>query len=166
MALFEQAPNKMTIKIAKIGIFGKPNSKDLFDTIEKIYSIVQNNTPKIQLSIEESTAKCSLISNNTFFGSIKASVETIDILKNSIDLAIVLGGDGTLLGIARQLANSSVYLIGINKGKLGFTTDLDTNDLDSGLLSILEGNGVIERRDMFDVHVLREKETIFLGALA
>ena len=40
--------------------------------------------------------------NNTFFGSIKASVETIDILKNSIDLAIVLGGDGTLLGI-RQL---------------------------------------------------------------
>ena len=123
----------MTLKINKIGIFGKPNNNNLADIIEKVFFVIKNSNPKIKIYIEESTAKsCSIKDNHVIFDT-KVNIETINTLKDSIDLAIVLGGDGTLLGIARQVASTGVKVLGINQGKLGFTTDLDVDALDKNL---------------------------------
>jgi NAD+ kinase len=146
----------MTLKINKIGIFGKPNNNNLFDIIEKIFVVVQNVNPKIQIYIDELTAKASSIENNNYISNIKINIGTIENLKNSIDLALVLGGDGTLLGIARQVASTGVYVLGINQGKVGFTTDLDVDDLCKNLTPLIKGEGIIEKRDMFDVSLLRK----------
>lgn len=71
------------------------------------------------------------------------------------DVAIVVGGDGTMLGIARQLAASNVPLIGINQGRLGFMTDIPLANQFDALSSMLDGQFVEERRSLLHAQVLR-----------
>ena len=77
------------------------------------------------------------------------------------DVAIVVGGDGTMLGIARQLAPYSVPLIGINQGRLGFMTDIAQEDAKAVLADILEGKLESEQRTLLEASVIREGRVIF-----
>ena len=61
-----------------------------------------------------------------------------------------------MLGIARQVASTGVKVLGINQGKLGFTTDLDVDALDKNLSPLIQGKGIIEKRDMLDVSIMRK----------
>ncbi|MFZ6820437.1 NAD kinase [Undibacterium sp. Ji22W] len=79
------------------------------------------------------------------------------------DVAIVLGGDGTMLGIARQLAPYDVPLIGINQGRLGFITDIPRDQMIPSVTKILDGNHIAEQRCMLEAIVVREGEQIFSG---
>ena len=69
------------------------------------------------------------------------------------DLAIVLGGDGTMLNIARKLAPFNVPLVGINQGRLGFLTDLSIDSMLETLGSMLDGQYFTERRMLLYVEV-------------
>ncbi|KIF81755.1 NAD kinase [Noviherbaspirillum autotrophicum] len=77
------------------------------------------------------------------------------------DVAIVLGGDGTMLGIARQLAPYNVPLIGINQGRLGFMTDISQEGMIPLLADMLEGKLESEQRALLEGSVLRNGEMIF-----
>jgi NAD+ kinase len=77
------------------------------------------------------------------------------------DVAIVLGGDGTMLGIARQLAPYSVPLIGINQGRLGFMTDISLDRMMPALVDMLDGKVESEQRSLLEGVVVRDGETIF-----
>lgn len=77
------------------------------------------------------------------------------------DAAIVLGGDGTMLGIARQLAPYDVPLIGINQGRLGFITDIPLERMIPALGDMLDGNVESEQRSLLEGRVERGGETIF-----
>jgi NAD+ kinase len=72
------------------------------------------------------------------------------------DVAIVLGGDGTMLNAARQLARYRVPLVGVNQGRLGFMTDIARNDMLSCMDDLLAGNFVLETRMLLDADVLRD----------
>ena len=76
---------------------------------------------------------------------------------------IVIGGDGTMLGIARQLAAFDVPLIGINQGRLGFMTDIPLERMLPVLAEILGGTFKAERRTLLEGQVLRNGETIHVG---
>ncbi|MRX08476.1 NAD kinase [Pseudoduganella sp. FT25W] len=79
------------------------------------------------------------------------------------DAAIVMGGDGTMLGIARQLAPFDVPLIGINQGRLGFMTDIPLDGMLDVLARILSGSYKAERRTLLEGHVMRAGESIHVG---
>ena len=79
------------------------------------------------------------------------------------DAAIVMGGDGTMLGIARQLAPFDVPLIGINQGRLGFMTDIPLERMLPVLAEILSGRSKAERRSLLEGKVVRDGEEIFVG---
>ncbi|MFT5532322.1 MAG: NAD+ kinase [Burkholderiaceae bacterium] len=83
----------------------------------------------------------------------------------SVDAAIVVGGDGTMLGIARQLAPYDVPLIGINQGRLGFMTDIPLDRMMPLLTAMLDGKIESERRSLLEGVVYREGLPIF-NALA
>ncbi|MBI2306453.1 MAG: NAD kinase [Rhodocyclales bacterium] len=74
----------------------------------------------------------------------------------SVDVAIVLGGDGTMLNAARRLARYRVPLVGVNQGRLGFMTDIARNDMLSCMEDLLDGRFVSETRMMLDAEVLRD----------
>jgi NAD+ kinase len=77
------------------------------------------------------------------------------------DIAVVVGGDGTMLGIARQLARFGIPLVGINQGRLGFITDVPINEFAETLAPMISGDYEEERRTMLEGGVWRDGHTIF-----
>ena len=72
------------------------------------------------------------------------------------DLALVVGGDGTMLGYGRQLAQYQVPLIGINQGRLGFITDIPLNAFADTLQAMLRGEYEEDNRAMMHAKVWRD----------
>lgn len=70
-------------------------------------------------------------------------------------LAIVLGGDGTMLSAARQLARYDIPLVGVNQGYLGFLTDIARSEMQSSIDDLLAGEFTVEERLLLDGEVLR-----------
>lgn len=75
------------------------------------------------------------------------------------DLVIVLGGDGTLLSVARS-APQGVPILGVNLGRLGFLTEVSRSDLYPSLVRLLEGKYSIDERSLFDIGVRRSGRTV------
>jgi NAD+ kinase len=71
------------------------------------------------------------------------------------DLVVILGGDGSMLSAARNLAGSDVPLVGVNQGRLGFTTDIASPKMLDAMGDILAGKHEIEERTMLAAQVLR-----------
>ncbi len=84
-----------------------------------------------------------------------------DNLTSDIDLAIVIGGDGTLLHVARRMAEKNVPVAGVNLGTLGFLTDIPQSEMLSEIDLILEGNYQIENRIMLNVAVTRHGDCVY-----
>jgi NAD+ kinase len=76
------------------------------------------------------------------------------------NLLITLGGDGTFLAGARLAAPRDVPLLGVNLGRLGFLTELEEDQLESGLVRFLEGRYRLEERTMLHVHLVRAGRTV------
>ncbi|MBR4890630.1 MAG: NAD(+)/NADH kinase [Clostridia bacterium] len=66
----------------------------------------------------------------------------------SIDIILVLGGDGTLLSIAKKASEFDIPVVGINLGRLGFLTEIEKNELENGIEKLLSGDYQIEERMM------------------
>ena len=84
-------------------------------------------------------------------------------LGEQCDVAVVVGGDGTMLGIARELSHYGLPLVGINQGRLGFVTDVPVDGYALALAPMLAGDHEIERRTMLEGTVRRGDEVIFEG---
>jgi len=79
------------------------------------------------------------------------------------DLAIIMGGDGTMLGAARQLALHNVPMVGINHGRLGFITDIPLHNALEAVTSILDGQYEAEERVLLEGRVIRDGQVMFSG---
>ena len=79
------------------------------------------------------------------------------------DLAVVVGGDGTMLGIARELARWKIPLVGINQGRLGFITDIAIHQYKDALAPMVAGDYEEESRSMLEGEVWRDGSKIFEG---
>ncbi len=77
------------------------------------------------------------------------------------DVGLVVGGDGTMLGIGRQLARFGVPLIGINQGRLGFITDIALEDYQSVLAPMLRGEFAQDTRSLMHGQVMRDGHCVF-----
>ncbi|HLV28249.1 MAG TPA: NAD kinase [Burkholderiaceae bacterium] len=79
------------------------------------------------------------------------------------DLAVIMGGDGTMLGAARQLAVYDLPMVGINHGRLGFITDIPLHDAHDAVTRILRGQYEAEERMLLEGRVIRDGEVMFSG---
>jgi NAD+ kinase len=77
------------------------------------------------------------------------------------DLGLVVGGDGTMLGIGRQLARYGIPLIGINQGRLGFITDIALEGYQSALAPMLAGEFTSDSRNLMHGQVMRDGRCVF-----
>lgn len=107
----------------------------------------------LEVSLEQATAL------NT--GIFDYPALTPDELGRQCDLAIVVGGDGTMLGIARDLARYGVPMVGVNQGRLGFITDVSVTRVIDALHEILGGDYEEESRAMLDGRVVRDGQVIY-----
>jgi NAD+ kinase len=77
------------------------------------------------------------------------------------DLALVVGGDGTMLGAGRQLARHGIPLIGLNQGRLGFITDIPLEGYRDALTPMLRGAYEEDRRSLMQARVMRDGHCVF-----
>ncbi len=90
-------------------------------------------------------------------------IATLDQIGKQAQLAIVIGGDGNMLGRARALAKYGIAMIGINRGNLGFLTDIDPKNAYAQLQACLDGEFFVEERFLLEVNVEREGKVISMG---
>ena len=128
-----------------IGLIGKPNHQGAKATIEALYQHLHNNN--YHVLVESSVAKTIDVEKINH-----ASLTTIGV---QADLAIVVGGDGYMLGAARVLAGYNIGVIGVNRGNLGFLTDLSPDTLIAPLDAILSGESRSEQRFIIEAEVYR-----------
>ena len=88
-------------------------------------------------------------------------VAPVERVFDGADLAIALGGDGTLLGMARKVADANVPLVGINLGTLGFLTDIPADATESMLGAMLDGAYTTESRLLLNGAIMREGKVVF-----
>lgn len=88
-------------------------------------------------------------------------VLTVPAIGAQCDLGLVVGGDGTMLGIGRQLAHFGVPLIGINQGRLGFITDIPFDSFAATLAPMLRGEFEEDHRSLIHARVMRDGSCVF-----
>lgn len=86
---------------------------------------------------------------------------TLEELGTRADLAIVLGGDGTMLNIARTLAPHDVPLVGVNQGRLGFLTDVSMDTMLQTIGAMLDGEYLVESRMLLKADVCSGDTTVY-----
>lgn len=86
---------------------------------------------------------------------------TVEQIGEQCDLCLVVGGDGTMLGIGRKLAAYGVPLIGINQGRLGFITDIPYGSFSLSLGKMLQGEYVEDLRSLMDARVMRDGHCVY-----
>ena len=134
-----------------IALIGKYKSPEIAESLMVLAEFLKSRG--IDVLVEEGTA--ALVGADGFPVASYASIGA------RADLAIVLGGDGSMLTAARQLAESGVPLVGVNQGRLGFMTDLARDDMLDGVADLLEGKFKSEQRILLEATVRRGDAVVF-----
>ncbi len=137
----------------RAALVGKFQSQGIRSVLQDIGHFLERKG--LEVVLEHDTALNTGLAD---FGSVPAAE-----LGERCDVAVVLGGDGTMLGIARQLARQDVPLIGINQGRLGFITDIPVESYQEVLPAMLSGEFEVESRCMIEGGIWRDGERIFEG---
>jgi len=132
-------------RFPRVALIGRHGGPDLAAPLSKLAAFLLARGHTVALDAE--TAKTASADG--------VAVLDDDALASGADLAIVLGGDGTMLSVARRLAPHDVPMIGVNLGRLGFLTDIPLARLEPTLAAMLDGRYAEERRTLLDVTVAR-----------
>ncbi|HEY4065584.1 MAG TPA: NAD kinase [Burkholderiaceae bacterium] len=142
-----------TSRFRHVALVGKYQAQGIRGVLEDIAQFLVRQG--LEVSLERETAL------NT--GMAGYSALSVPELGRDCDLAVVVGGDGTMLGIARQLARFGTPLVGINQGRLGFMTDVHVGDFAAALAPMIAGDYEEEHRTMLEGGVWRDDARIFDG---
>lgn len=135
----------MTQLYKTVGLIGKPNHEGAKATIEALHEFLRLN--HYQVVVEHLVGQSLNIED--------MSTHSLTEIGELADLAIVVGGDGYMLGAARVLACYDIGVIGVNRGNLGFLTDLSPDNFIEPLEAILKGESRSEQRFIIEAEVYR-----------
>jgi len=123
----------------RVGVVAKPGGEDAVEATRELADWLRRRGLEVALDADSRAAlddsSCALFD-----------------LKERYDLVVVLGGDGTLLAVARNLA-AGVPILGVNLGTLGFLTEVNRGELYPSLVKVLDGRYAIEERSLLDAEV-------------
>ncbi len=147
----QPTPLSKGLRFAHVAIVGKYNAPGSRAVVEELAEYLHKLG--CEVSLEQETAQ------NT--GLLQYTALDVPQMGRFIDLALVLGGDGTMLGIGRQLARYGVPLVGINQGRLGFITDIPFDNYRDSLRPILHGEFEEDVRPLLAASVWRDGRCVF-----
>ncbi|MFD2189266.1 NAD(+) kinase [Pistricoccus aurantiacus] len=136
-----------------IGLIGRLGSAKVVETLRRLVRFLDGNG--YHVIIEERTAALLLD-----HGQQEANRR---VLGDFCDLVIVVGGDGSMLGAARALCKSGTPVLGVNRGRLGFLTDILPDEIEERVGEVLDGRYSIEERFLLDAEVYRGDELVGTG---
>lgn len=134
--------------LKKIGVYAKKDHPDAEQITLDICERLKRE--KIEVLLEDSLAE--QVGQVNGFGE--------DEIPDLVDLIIVLGGDGTLISVARQIGHRDVPILGINLGRLGFLTEVTQAELPAMLDRLVAGDYEISERMMLDAAIRRDGKVV------
>jgi NAD+ kinase len=143
----------MAKRFRHAAIVGKHQAQGMRELLDELAQFLQREG--LAVSFERATAENTGL---TGYRALSAAE-----MGAACDLAVVVGGDGTMLGIARELARHDIPLVGINQGRLGFITDVPVGQFREALAPMIAGDYEEEHRSMLEGGVWRDDVRIFEG---
>lgn len=137
-----------------IGLIGKFGDPGVANTLDQIASYLSQRNHRVLL--DDATAQ--LIPNSV------VQIASRRTIGQQCDLAIVMGGDGTMLNAARSLVDSQVPILGVNLGRLGFLADFSPKEIPASLEPILSGQFSEEQRSLLHAEVVRDGRVLTQSA--
>ena len=148
--MLSPSPNSIKKAFSRVALVGKYQADGMQERLSDLAALL--GQLGCEVCVESATA--SHLSLTAY------PITKVEEFQGSIDLAVVLGGDGTMLGIGRQLAGSHVPLVGINMGRLGYMTDIPIQNVQTVLPKIIAGEYEADTRTLLDAVVLRDGKEI------
>ncbi len=140
----------MIAEKTKVGLVLRPGVKKAVELGFKVVEWLEKRG--LSLLVEQKTARLL---------GLRTKGVTAEVLANTADPIIVLGGDGTLIGIAHYINKHRPILVGVNFGRLGFLTEIAPAELLGTLEDVLAGKALIGERSMILAEVVRDKRIAF-----
>jgi len=140
----------MTTEFTRIGLLGRREHPGVAEIVADLLKLL--DARGIEVTMEDRLATLAHFE--------KRAMKSRDAIGAMVDLAIVIGGDGSLLSAARTLVRHATPVIGINRGRLGFLTDVSPDELITQVNSVLDGDYTRDSRFLLDVEVRRGAEII------
>lgn len=144
----------MTQKFSSIGLVGRGQHESAPETLQRLLRLLVDRG--LDVTVEKRLH--SLLDDES-----QCHVASRDEIGQHCDLVIVVGGDGSMLSAARTMAKYDTPVLGVNRGRLGFLTDITPDEIDSQVSAVLEGNYERDHRFLLEVVVTREGEVIGRG---
>jgi NAD+ kinase len=138
-----------------IGIISRRDNRELVDTLLTVTAFLQRR-PHTRIILDEAVS--ALLGTHPYETMARGQMAGV------CQLMIVVGGDGSMLKAAPLLADHDLPVVGINRGRLGFLTDIRPEAIELALGPILEGQFVQESRFLLDVFLETAKGEVLLGA--
>jgi NAD+ kinase len=140
----------MSMLFKKVALVARHQKPSIGEPLRRLAALVHQECSQVLLDAE--TAAEHPVPD--------AQVVARDALGKLADLVMVLGGDGTMLSVARLVAPYRIPLVGINQGRLGFMTDVSVEDIENVIPRMLGGDFVPEERVLLQARVIREDREV------
>ena len=148
--MLSPSPNSSKKAFSRVALVGKYQADGIQERLKDLATLLSQQD--CEVFVESATA--------SHLGLTAYPIKKVEEFTGAIDLAVVLGGDGTMLGIGRQLAGSDVPLVGINMGRLGYMTDIPIQNVQTVLPQIIAGEYEADTRTLLDAVVMRNGKEI------
>lgn len=132
-----------------VGIISNLQKDDVLKVAEEILNLCKKHDLEVYFTLES-----AVLLGRRELGCTKEK------MADMVDLIIVLGGDGTILGVARDFVGTGIPLLGVNLGHVGFLAEIELSDLEFSMEKILKKEFVIEERMMLYCQVVRGGQVV------
>ncbi len=138
-------------EFTSIGVIGRPGHNGAVETLQRLHTFLQSKGRTVIFD----TVTAGMLELP------RVRVIPVEDVANHCDLVIVVGGDGSLLHVAKHVYE--VPVIGVNRGRLGFLTDVLPDELEQRIGEVLDGRFIAENRFLLNAEVVREDRSEAVG---
>ena len=140
----------MSVKsFSQVGIIGRQGSPHIDDSLRLVHRVLADHGCSVVVERKSS----SLMTNADL-----TVVDRSDM--RDCDLLVVVGGDGSILGVARDFAEVGIPVLGVNRGGLGFLADIQPDQIEDSLAEILSGSFKSEEHFLIEQQIVRQGEVV------
>ena len=140
----------MRASFRKIGLAGRKRQRGIAVVLKQLLELLRSRG--VDVVLEDTLG--DVVSGED------QPLATLEDMGQQADLVIVVGGDGSLLSAARRLAKFSIPVLGVNRGRLGFLTDITPDDMVQQIPAVLDGQYASEKRFLLDAEIRRNGAAI------
>jgi NAD+ kinase len=140
----------MRASFKRIGLVGRSKQPGLREVVEELLALLESR--ELEVVLEDRLGE--LVSDH------RHQLASCDEIGQDADLVIVVGGDGSLLSAARTLAKYETPVLGVNRGRLGFLTDITPDEIAQQVPEVLDGRYELESRFLLDACVYRAGKVV------